>query len=125
MTDRFALAAEQLDREEQWVRLDNEGDEVIMLVDGYSMAESQFGEYPVITGTLKDGTPVRYAAMRTAVRNRIVDNPPQKGDILSVRYLGEKDNPKTGRTFNAYRVVILPAEAQPSSATEAATEVAW
>ena len=110
LKSRFAAAAEQASKDETWIRLDEAGDRFTMLVDSVTIGESGYGEYPVVAGTLEDGTAGRYAAMRSVVRNEITENPPAKGDILSVRYIGEATAKKSGNTFHNYRVVVMPGE---------------
>lgn len=121
LADRIKQAKEGLDKDEQFIRLENIDDEFTMVVEGVKVIENEYGTYPLVTGTLEDGTPALFAAMRTAVNNRVTDLEPQRGDILSVRYLGEKHNDKSGRDFHAYKVVLIPGEQSAPAAVAAAT----
>ena len=107
---RFAEAAELVAKDETDIRLDEAGENFTMLVETFSIGESQYGEFPIVTGTLADGTGARYAGMRSVVNSKLTENPPAKGDILSVRYIGEATAVKSGNTYHDFRVVVMPGE---------------
>ena len=125
LKEKMAEAKARLDKETQWLKLEK-GEEFTMEVVSFRIVDGEYGAYPIVEGTLEDGSEGAFSAGRSVVKARLLDNPPEKGDILSIRYLGEKTSEKTGREYHDYKVVLMPGEESkattPSAADKAVEE---
>lgn len=74
--------------------------EIVTLDNGYS----NYGQYPIVTLRLADGSEVAIHAFHSALRNRLMDVKPSIGNTLAVKYFGEVDNKKGDQKYYKYGV---------------------
>jgi hypothetical protein len=115
-TDPWTAAETKLDEDESWIRLDDEGDTVTMQAEAIQWRDGKFGKFLVVRGITRDGEEVVLKATRSVLRRKIEASLPRPGDILSVRYDGERFSEKNNTTYHDYSVGLVrskTAVAQP------------
>lgn len=70
--------------------------------------DSDFHKEPVNLVELraKDGTEWSIRGYHSVLENQIDKADPEVGDLIAVKYLGEKDNKRGDNTYHDYRVVV-------------------
>lgn len=68
--------------------LPSEGDTVIGFVSEISVGTSDFGDYPIVTLTLADGTRAAIHGFHTVLREALIENEPGIGEEIAVKYMG-------------------------------------
>jgi len=92
------------------------GDILTGEVETISYRASEYGEdYPIVTvtvaeGTTQDSKPVEesrlaFHAFRSVARSQVAQGAPVAGDLVAIRYDGEKHS-KNGRDYHAYVVRV-------------------
>ena len=120
----FDQAEERLEQDETFIKLEEKGDAVTFLVESFTMQNGKYGSFPIVKGTTRDGKFVALAGGRSVLKARLTENPPARGDVLSVRYEGEITSEKTGNTYHGYKVVLMAGDGARPAAIDTADEAA-
>lgn len=94
------------------------GDVVSGTVKDLTTGESEFGRYPIVVLSQKDGTEVAVHAFHYTLKNRLVEMRPEVGHTLTIACLGEtvqtdkEGNPKmfAGEPKTLYRYDVQSPE---------------
>lgn len=69
-----------------------------------------YDPYPIVTVETEDGNRLAFHAAPTVAKQEVQDKSPNPGDLLAVRYDGERKSQNSGRTYKAFTVRVKRAE---------------
>jgi hypothetical protein len=109
----FAKNKAKLDQDDKWIELEP-NDEFTIIVTDFEERTSKYGaNYAVVRGTDEHGEEIVFGATRKVAREKFLENRPEIGDVVSVRYLGQVQPEKGGNPYHNYRIAITHMNATP------------
>lgn len=83
------------------------GDKLLGTVAGIDVMPGEDGAYNVVRVDTRDGRRVSFVASRARLRNQLAAAKTQPGDMLAVKYVGERVAENSGRAFHDYTVAVV------------------
>lgn len=94
-----------LDQEERTWEPTEPGEQIMGRITGIEYTDTRNGPVPVVVMTAEDGSRVRAFCGRRVLRRQLVQSRVQPGDLVGIRFLGERES-KAGNRFFDYTVVV-------------------
>ena len=106
---------------------ENPGDTIIGVITALDSRDGGYGDYPIVT-VQEDGTGNLTAihAFRTVLKNEVINQQPQVGDRIAVRYLGQQPAKRPGGSpYHSYKMALergagTPAATAPANVADVA-----